>query len=290
MTVPLTLQAFRAFCGAPAMAVEACPICRDIPRSCSRFEKGGELQHDTIPPAVGQLQGFLDEQRGWRGNVLRCPTCHRLYWYESEYEFLIGGSEDTWSYQRMEVDELFRSPWFTRLRVAPRALGYLKTQAFFRGHVFLTFDQEPTWHALADEGTLTALASLDALAAVIALDPPDLTDRLAYATFVDRVTSAHPSRQVDAFDQIAWRERLADDERLRIEDLRAASRVEPERVAERGGSLAITRWVVMDRQLICRVLTVLPSGEVRREDAVVGAAIPVDHIESWRWERLRRPR
>jgi hypothetical protein len=142
----------------PIKCVEDCSICRKIPAYCSRLEKGGELVGDDIPEDVNRLEGFLDSVKGWRGDVMRCPECHRPYYYESEYEFLIGGSEDTWSYRRVDPEELFRGDWFIRYRIGRDNLDQAWSQHAFPQHAIAKL-RDGTWIALHDEGEVTPLAS-----------------------------------------------------------------------------------------------------------------------------------
>jgi uncharacterized C2H2 Zn-finger protein len=286
----------------PVVALDACAICAHIPGYCSRFEKAGELVSDNLPAEVGQLEGFIDELRGWRGCILRCPTCHRLYRNESEYEYLVGGSEDTYSYERVEPEEVFRSDWYTRVRVADQELvgnvldaacpqhrgqsrhvNKTADQTFYRRHCLVELELGTTrlWLALPDDGTrITILTgNLDGLARLAAVDPPGDLEQperaTGYAALADTVTSEHPPRYVSAFDDIPWRTTLDEAERMYIEDLRAASRVEPPRVECHADRCEIQRWLVDQRKLVCRVLTVLRTGEVLRADAVIGDHLPI---------------
>jgi len=276
MTVPKTLAAYRAACEA-TLPLEACAICTKIPTYCMRFEKGGDLESDNIPPEAAQLVTLLGHVPGCRGEIKRCPTCHRMYWYDSEYEFLVGGSEDTWQYERKELDELFRSEWFIRYRLVPQDVRDTEPQLVFRQHSLARL--EAGWIALHDEGATMPIASLDDIARLAAIDPPSDLDQperaMKYAAIVDRVTSSEYFSVVTWFDGIRWRYTLTDDERAQIEDLRAASRVDKEQAEKLADRVVVTRWVVSQRRLICRVLSVFPNGEVRREDAVIGENLPI---------------
>jgi hypothetical protein len=79
---------------------------------------------------------------------------------------------------------------------------------------------------------------------------------------------------VERFDSIRWRNDLTAEDRRYIEELRRASRVEAEQFERHADHFVVRRWVVADRKLIARVLTVSANGSVRREDAVIGEAIP----------------
>ena len=276
MTVPKTFAAYRAACE-PTLPLEACAICTKIPTYCMRFEKGGDLESDNIPPEAAQLVTLLGHVQGCRGEIKRCPTCHRMYWYDSEYEFLVGGSEDTWQYERKELDELFRSEWFIRYRLVPQDVRDTEPQLFFRQHSLARL--EAGWIALHDEGATMPIASLADIARLAAIDPPADLDQperaMKYAAIVDRVTSSEHFSVVTWFGGIDWRYTLTDDERAQIEDLRAASRVDKEQAEKLADRVVITCWVVSQRRLICRVLSVFPNGEVRREDAVIGENLPI---------------
>ncbi len=313
-TVPVTLSALRTACGEPTMSLEACPICSRIPAHCSRFEKGGDVQHDDIPPEVSRLEGWIGAIPHRRGEIQRCPTCHRLYWYESEYEFIYGGSEDTYTYRRLSVDQLFHDEWFVELRVGgadlarairaalpdlpdqPPKLGRIARQEFFTRHdvVEVEVGDEAVWVALADEGQSVLTGDLDALARIAAVAPPKGLDQparaAAYAELADEITS--PDRygflRVVSFADIPWRAQLTDEERAYIEDLRRASAVKPPQVERVAGGVAVRCWVVAHRKLICRVLTVSPSGALQREDAVIGEMIPTHLGKRWEWSHARK--
>lgn len=93
----------------PRCPRESCDICKNIPFSCSKMTKGGELQHNDIPGDVGRLQRFLSLGEQVRTNWLeKCPTCDRLYYVEESYEFLINGSEDYSSYREISREGVLK--------------------------------------------------------------------------------------------------------------------------------------------------------------------------------------
>ena len=108
--LPLNTESLHAVCGEPTMPREDCPTCRELPESCDRFEKGGDLVRDTIPPAAAALRPFIElgEQvkTEW---IARCSKCHRLYFEELTYEYLFNGSEDSHGYRRVDVAAVAKS-------------------------------------------------------------------------------------------------------------------------------------------------------------------------------------
>ncbi len=293
---PLTWDEMRAF-GEPTLPRDACAICRAIPDRCGYYEKGGEISDDR-PPEVQQLVGVgLPDLADDDVQILRCPTCHGFYRYQhSPYEYLAWGSEESTSYTRLVARDLFHSYWFTRYRVADPRIGRaldaivpgalanrdvidFADQTFFPEHCFarVAIADRRLWIALADDAQVTALSEA-ALAQLVATHPPHGLDQraAAYAELADRVTSEHDVLRVESFDRIPWRRELTAEDRAYIEELRGASRVEPVHVDQLADRVVVRSWVVTQRQLICRVMTVWPSGVVRREDAVIGAAIPTD--------------
>jgi hypothetical protein len=268
-----TLAAWLEAC-APLKELAACSICSKIPLHCSRFEKGGELVGDDIPPEVGKLVGFLPSLPHWRGEILRCPECHRPYWYESEYEFLVGGSEDTWTYRRPPPEELFRDGWFIRYRFGAAEVETSWPQPYFPHHSIAKLKQAG-WMALDDDGERTRIASS---ADLVTLGPVGLNDpkvAIRYLFLVERIDNVRSQYAIKSFDRIAWKSKLTAEEKLQIEDLRAASRVEPETTEQLADRVLVKRWFVQDRRLIYRVITITPDGRVVNEDAVIGEQLPV---------------
>jgi anti-sigma regulatory factor (Ser/Thr protein kinase) len=266
-----TLSAWLAAC-APLKALEACSICSKIPMHCSRFEKGGDLVNDDIPPETGKLVSFLSPLPHWRGEILQCPECHQPYWYESEYEFLIGGSEDTWTYRRSPPEELFRDDWFIRFRFGGSEVDTAWPQPYFPYHSIAKLKQVG-WTALHDEGASTPIASSSDL---VKLGPVGLADAkvaVRYLFLVERVDNLPSSYAIKRFDRIAWKSKLTAEEKLQIEDLRAASRVEPETTEQLADRVLVKRWFVRDRRLVYRVITVFPDGRILERHGRAGRGL-----------------
>lgn len=260
---------------APLKAIEACSICSKIPTYCSRFEKGGELVADDIPDEVKRLEAFLGPLPHYRGDVMRCPECHRPYYYESEYEFLVGGSEDTWSYRRYEPEELFRDSWFIRYRIG-EGLDIGSWLKAFPHHAIARM-RDGTWFALHDEGERTPLASS---ADLRALGPSGLNEEdtaRGYLGLVERIDNLPANYGVRNFNHIQWKWTLTDDEKRQIEDLRGASRVRDEEVERVADRVLVKRWFVdkPGRRLVYRIINIFPDGTIQNEDAVIGEDLPL---------------
>jgi hypothetical protein len=267
-----SFSTFARHCGPPKMPLEECEICRAIPKSCSRFEKGGDVERDTIPPEASRLVGFLPEIQAQRGEVKRCPICNRMYFYEYEYEFLVGGSEDTYSYERLELDELFRHEWIILQRLGLERV-WVQWQHYFP-RALVNIDG---WKTLDDDNRLAPFTE-DAFRTLIAANPRGGFDDVArakhFAHLVDLASGRATS--VSFFSTIRWKKPLTEEERRQIADLEAAcGKIEPPVVESHGDRITVRGWVIVDRKLICRVTTIFPDGRFIREDAVIGEHIPV---------------
>lgn len=210
--LPLTLPALLA-AAAPLLPLEACPVCVGIAPTCSRIERRGET-FDGLPTGVSQLRELFGRVTGWKPSIEQCPKCHRLYQYESGYEYLVDGSEDYTTYDRIDdVEQFFHSDWFTRVRVNDpelvgnaleaavphkrRVVRTIAPRTFFRRHcvvhVELDYGPNRVWLALPDDhATMTILTgNPEGLAQIAAVDPPlDIAARARdYAAFADKVTS-----------------------------------------------------------------------------------------------------
>lgn len=119
-SLPFSLDALRRICSVqPTRALEDCPVCGKIPDYAVRFQKGGIVERDNVPPEVKRLRFFLDYGPDVGvAHVAQCPECSRLYDCRHEYEFLIGGSEDTESYERITADKLLKMEFWAYLKGA----------------------------------------------------------------------------------------------------------------------------------------------------------------------------
>jgi hypothetical protein len=201
-----------------------------------------------------------------------------LYECESGYEYLADGSEDATTYTRIDdVEALFRSDWFTRVRVADRELvGHalevafphdrrkvrkIAPRTFFRRHCVVQVELAPgpkLWLALADDRPKVTLltGNIEGLGLVAREDPPsDLAPRaLQYARFADEITTLSALREPVEADAQSF------------EELRTAAGILAPRVDALDDRHVVTRWVISGQELVRRTLTISASGAVRRED------------------------
>ena len=104
---PFSLENLRSVLPEPTMPVESCSICQSIGRGGARLYKSGELEYDTIPPGVQNLDYFMRLGEHVQTNWLEiCPQCKRLYYCEESYEYLVNGSEDYESYSPLAPDQI----------------------------------------------------------------------------------------------------------------------------------------------------------------------------------------
>lgn len=87
----------------------ACSLCRSLKDHESAYQKyGWEDDNTYLPAAAGQLKTVIDLKPGntSRQLILRqCPECRTYYLYRTDYEFLVGGSEDEEHLTRLTDEE-----------------------------------------------------------------------------------------------------------------------------------------------------------------------------------------
>lgn len=85
-----------------------CSICSTLRDKEYASQKYGWEENDThLPAAVGQLVLVRDfKPHGSRALQLQvCPECQTYYLYQSDYEYLAGGSEDDQTLTRLTADQ-----------------------------------------------------------------------------------------------------------------------------------------------------------------------------------------
>jgi len=120
-----SLDAFRAHCGEPSMPIDKCLRCSAIPERCSRqsvsslvsdfdVDYGDEGYSSDVPDQVSELEMLVNGPQvdSYQGEaLLRCPTCRRLYYGKSENEYIGARTYSTTSYERVDVEAIYRSEW-----------------------------------------------------------------------------------------------------------------------------------------------------------------------------------
>lgn len=87
---------------------EACEICSKLAERESAYQKFGWEEHDTrLPEAAGRLVVVKDFKPGSERmkQLWQCPLCGGFYLYETDYEYLVNGSEDEQTLTRLSVGE-----------------------------------------------------------------------------------------------------------------------------------------------------------------------------------------
>ncbi len=113
VAAPATYQSLRT--GDPAVVTSdgaivagPCPVCGTLDDHESGAQKGGRPEDDTfIPPAVDALVEVADlgSDGGREHRLLRCPRCGSHFRYDTDYEFIVPGTEDTQDLRRVTPAE-----------------------------------------------------------------------------------------------------------------------------------------------------------------------------------------
>ena len=85
-----------------------CSLCSQLKDREYASQKHGWEQHDTyLPEAASQLVTVRDlkPDSARQSLLLRCPECGTYYLYQSDYEYLAGGSEDDQTLTRLRTEE-----------------------------------------------------------------------------------------------------------------------------------------------------------------------------------------
>ncbi len=86
----------------------SCEICSRLSVREYARQKFGWEDHDTrLPEAAGQLVMVKDFKPGSERmkQVWQCPLCGGYYLYETDYEYLVNGSEDEQTLTRLNDAE-----------------------------------------------------------------------------------------------------------------------------------------------------------------------------------------
>ncbi len=289
-----SIHAFRTHCGAPTRPLDQCPLCSITPEHCDSSwvsslvsdydvdygEEGRESKWDHVPPQIAQLESFIPGARassidGWHEEtVLRCPTCRRLYLYIGDSMYAGPRTYSTKSYQRFEVDALFRTRCGLSHRLPGRS-AEVTPYDFFGRHAIVRVDR--ALFSLDDDTNQLLELTRDQVQTLIARSPPtrldDATRACRYVRLLDEIDDPD-SRVVDSFAELRWREPMTDDQLQQVGALEAI-RIDAPVVEQVGDDITVRSWVISKQRLICRVVTVRKSGDTLREDAVIAEHLPV---------------
>lgn len=86
----------------------ACEICSQLADRESACQKFGWEEHDTcLPEAAGRLVMVKDFKPGSERlkQVWQCPLCGGYYLYETDYEYLVNGTEDEQTLTRLSAEQ-----------------------------------------------------------------------------------------------------------------------------------------------------------------------------------------
>lgn len=153
----LSLDAFRGRCGEPSLPLEQCLV------DDYDVDYGDDGYTNTVPLQVSQLEMFVNgpQSDSYQGEaLLRCPTCHRLYYGKSETEHVGARTYSTTSYQRVGVDAIYRSPWCVGWRMPDRDIDAVHPESFLEGVMNVRVSEARRWLLLDDNNQLAELGDL----------------------------------------------------------------------------------------------------------------------------------
>ncbi len=91
-----------------AIPYTKCSICSRLADVESAFQKYGWEEDNTyLPAAAGKLMLVKDFKpySSRKLQLQQCPQCKTYYLYETDYEFLVNGSEDEEYLRRLSEEE-----------------------------------------------------------------------------------------------------------------------------------------------------------------------------------------
>lgn len=92
----------------PETSLHPCSVCGSMHTQEYAIQKYGWPQDDTyLPPAAGKLNTVRDFKpySSRKLQLRQCPECSTYYLYETDYEFLVGGSEDEEFLTRLTAEQ-----------------------------------------------------------------------------------------------------------------------------------------------------------------------------------------
>ena len=114
-----------------AAVLTACSRCRALPASCSAFYCRDEA-HPLPAAAYAMISDDLRSSGSRVHETVACPTCGTRYRYDTDYEYLVNGTEDEEFLNRLAVDELIAelrrqlqpTPRWREIAVTVQRLGF----------------------------------------------------------------------------------------------------------------------------------------------------------------------
>ena len=76
---------------------EQCPICSQLADEEYAFQRYGSEENNTYLPAAAKKLVVVKDFKPYDSRKLQlkqCPECGTYYRYESDYEYLVNGTED----------------------------------------------------------------------------------------------------------------------------------------------------------------------------------------------------
>ena len=91
-----------------AASPKTCSICSRLKDTEYAFQKYGWEEDNTYLPAVAGQLTLVKDFKPYSSRKLQlqqCPECHTYYLYETDYEFLVNGSEDEETLTRLSDEK-----------------------------------------------------------------------------------------------------------------------------------------------------------------------------------------
>ena len=91
-----------------AVPYTRCSICSQLADEEAAFQKYGWEEDNTYLPAVAGRLEVIEDFKPYSSRKLQlrqCPKCGTYYRYETDYEYLVNGSEDEEFLTRLSPEE-----------------------------------------------------------------------------------------------------------------------------------------------------------------------------------------
>jgi hypothetical protein len=88
--------------------IQPCPICSQLSEQEYAYQKYGSEQNNTyLPSATAQLilMKDFDPYSSRKKQLWQCSICATYYFYRTDYEYLVNGSEDEEILSRLSAQQ-----------------------------------------------------------------------------------------------------------------------------------------------------------------------------------------